>query len=453
MPCCHINPASPFSVHLQQDSRRFSAYVAGLWPLPPGANGSQMTSALHVDLKLWDPLGRLPNIHNPNHAFDNAWKAARPVLTQDLFLQNPASRPTVRGLIAPPPLAGVQIGGCAIAVFDDWILSAIQQIKGIATGLPGYAAALAAGSPPALSTVGMAQKLVNIYLKYNVCWHAGGIYNPAAQGFVANPAAAFVAPYLCALHCPIDSILLGKIRSLPLGAWMHKRGYMANNSYLYQLNGQALPWSKLDCLGAYYRFQQLLRLLAMRTWPHGCACPPLDGNPHWKIELDDDLRKAIDDTIAQIGNKPSPNTNPQPKRVRQDPLPDQPVTPSVPHDSASEGRTVWAQPQNSGFKSLKWRCGDHWNAGALSFNNRNFDGTCHINSVRSHRGKDLSLAEQIFRNGFDFTKQPGFYPPPKQGGVAGVGGGTGYLGYRTFPDEVAARNYLRSVGIPPQDCC
>jgi hypothetical protein len=36
--------------------------------------------------------------------------------------------------------------------------------------------------------------------------------------------------------------------------------------------------------------------------------------------------------------------------------------------------------------------------------------------------------------------------------VAGVGGGGGYLGYRTFANEAAAREYLSSVGVPPADC-
>lgn len=475
-PCCHINTAGPFSVHLQVDSRRFSSYVAGCWPLLLGAAGGEMTSALHVDLKLWDAPRTLANIYQTNDALGNAWKTARPRMATDMFLHNPAQRLLVESKIALPPLPASETEGCRIAVFDRWILDAITQIRLIGRGLPGFAA-LKPGTPPALSTVGMAQKVVNIYLKYHVCWYAGGICDPATGAFAANPPSASVAPYLCAFHCPIDSILLKKIGACSLGKWMRDRGYMAKNFYLRQFDGNYRPWTKLDCLGTYYRFQQLLRLLAMRTWPPGCACsqlggegigggpwnpgfPGYDGVPFggdldWDLKLDDDLSRAIDATIAEIGNKARdsrpPSADPQLQRMRLRTTPDHPTTPSVAHDSASKIRPIWVKPQQSGFKSLKWHCADRWNAGALSFENRCPEGTCYVNSVCNHRGGDLSLAEQIALNGFNF-QGPGFNPAPEHGGVAGYGGGSGYLGYRTFPNEVAARDYLRGVGVPLEDC-
>lgn len=104
------------------------------------------------------------------------------------------------------------------------------------------------------------------------------------------------------------------------------------------------------------------------------------------------------------------------------------------------------------YKSLKWECDDHFNAGALSFDNNRFEGRCYVNSVRKHRGRGAkALWEKIRDNGFDFEAQPGFTPSPN-GAVAGVGGGSGYLGYRTFPDEAEARQYLTNVGAPPTGC-
>lgn len=51
--------------------------------LPPGAVSTELVSALHVDLKLWQPgLNQVPlgRSYRINDAFGNAWKVARPRL-------------------------------------------------------------------------------------------------------------------------------------------------------------------------------------------------------------------------------------------------------------------------------------------------------------------------------------------------------------------------------------
>jgi len=114
--------------------------------------------------------------------------------------------------------------------------------------------------------------------------------------------------------------------------------------------------------------------------------------------------------------------------------------------------------QPSRFKSLKWNCRDYHNAGALSFDNRDFTGRCYVNSVIRHRkkGGENALWEQIRDNGFNFMQRPGFFDAPinahGKATVKGTGGGSGYLGYRAFKNEAAARDYLKSVGLPPSDC-
>ncbi len=67
-----------------------------------------------------------------------------------------------------------------------------------------------------------------------------------------------------------------------------------------------------------------------------------------------------------------------------------------------------------------------------------------------HRGGKKALREVIKENGHDFTSQG--YTESPGGRLAGVGSGTGYLGYRTFRDEVEARQYLKDVGVIPVDC-
>lgn len=267
MPCCHVGLAGPFANQFTSDAQRFSAYVGGAASLPTGALGSELVSALHVDLKLWQPakvpIGRPYRI---NDAFGNAWKAARPQRSPDPFKGHPADRAFIESLVLtlPPPPAG-----CVLSVFDQWILDTIEAIRDRSVNLAGGGAP---AQPYALSTIGMAQKILNLFLKYQACWHVGGQWDQAPGQFVNHPASATVAPFLCALHSPIDSRLLNALLGSPIGQELVKLGWMNNQGYLQQANGVFTSWSNLDCLKTYFRFQLMLRKIAMRTWPPGCAC-------------------------------------------------------------------------------------------------------------------------------------------------------------------------------------
>jgi hypothetical protein len=259
MPCCHLQ-VGPFANQFALEAQCFSKYVGGEWPIPvtPAAGG--IVSALHIDLRLWATGARLGKPYIFNDALGNSWKAAR-ARKPDPFRTQPNQRLQIESWVASPPI--LNTGLCVVKDYDTWILRIISQIRGKGLQLGG------AHAPASmLSTVGMAQKLVNVYWKYQACWNTGGIWhNGGHVQHATNTSTAF-----CALHCPIDRILLNAIKSLPLGEWLIKSNLMNQNAYLRQPGGFS-PWSKLDCLHTYYGFQWVLRRIAIHTWPKGCACP------------------------------------------------------------------------------------------------------------------------------------------------------------------------------------
>jgi len=481
MPCCHLRPAGPYSAGFAADAQRFSKYVGGGWPIPPLAPGGGLVSALHIDLKLWTTGKILARPYRANDAMGNSWKVARPQLTPDRFIGHPVERAAVEELVRLLPV--MSSNPCALAPYDRWILEGIAAIRTAGRGLGEGGGT---GKPTTLSTVGMAQKILNVYWKYKACWHAGGTWNAGAGAFV--PSANAAGAILCALHCPIDSILLRAIRDkLTLGRWLQERGLMDAEAYLRQSDGSFSPWSKLDCMRAYYGLQLILRRIAMYTWPKGCACSSHDGLagvpgavlpspgrsgardvPDWIEEAfnlpEEVIAKTAGELMASVGEQEATGGTgeSQTRKSNASSKVGAPVNREIEKSyvkmnkatntttgGVPRSRDIKVKKQKS-FKSLKWQCDDHFNAGALSFDNAQFRGRCYVNSVESHSGGDEALWERIRDNGHNF-RAPGFTRSPN-GAVAGVGSGTSYLGYRTFASEAEAREYLRSVGVPPTDC-
>jgi hypothetical protein len=433
MPCCHVGLAGPFANQFISDAQRFSAYVGGAPNLPPGAVGPELISALHVDLKLWQPRPNQVPLGRPyriNDAFGNAWTTARAQRSPDLFNRHPADRQWVENAVfdLPQPPAG-----CVLSVFDQWILNTIIQIRDRALRLAGGGTP---AQPYALSTVGMAQKILNLFLKYQACWHVGGRWDQATGQFVNHPASARVAPFLCALHSPIDSRLLKALLRTPIGQKLVNLGLMNNQGYLRQVNGVFTSWSNLDCLRTYFWFQLMLRKIAMRTWPPGCACQ-LASNHGNNSAAASNLPPGIFepgelwDWLGRLGDVWSDDKK-EPKLA------------------VMKKRIVYIDKQKD-FWSLKWCCHDRYNAGAISFDRNDFSGTCYVNSKDQHAGGDRPLWEEIKLMGGDFQQAPGFHNAPAHGGVAGIGGGIGYLGYRVFTSQNAAIAYL-SQWLTVKDC-
>jgi hypothetical protein len=370
---------------------------------------------------LWQPGPNQVPLGHPyqiNDAFGNAWKVARPQLSPDPFKEKPDDRAFIKSVVLNLP---PQPSGCVLSVFDQWILDTIIAIRNRSLMLAG---GNAPAQPYALSTVGMAQKILNVYLKYQACWHVGGQWDQATGQFVNHPASARVDPFLCALHCPIDSVLLKTLLQDPIGQELIKHGLMNNQGHLRQSNGDFDSWSKLDCLETYFAFQWILRNFAMRTWLPGCACQSIVS------------RKA-----NSVAGSSSPSQMPGLDEIWSWFRKVVELWGDHKHAKIVKKRKIVIKREGL-YYSIKWRCCDYNNAGALSFKGKGFSGDCYLNSTKQHSGGDRALWEEIELMGSDFQKTPGFSQAPKSGGVNGLGGGKGYLGYRTFRSLSEAETYL-----------
>ena len=298
MPCCHIpTPANPiFPPSLVPDAERFARYVGGA-PLGNGPNDvgapvptAVLTSGLHLEMKLWQPNNPMPlNRYLINAHFGNSWTA---MLAGWLIPQlgerfSPQEKTEIEKLLSlPNPVLGQQ--RCILTPFDNWALNLMVQLRQMGQDAGRNPIPPGAGhQTTALASYGRCQKLINIYLKYGICWQVAGQW---INGFFVPynaPPLPQLPQYLCALHAPIDRILLagpqkqkgkpkrGGIVNLPLGAWLVQQNLLMNNGDLWQSSdGQFRCWSKLDCLRTYYGLQLMLRRVAMQTWPKGCSCAP-----------------------------------------------------------------------------------------------------------------------------------------------------------------------------------
>ena len=270
MPCCHIpSKARPvFPPSLVTDAERFSLYVGAGNPVTPSVQATVLTSALHLEMKLWPPFGRLPHPpHNANHARNNSWTAMRLPYGINTFTR------TERAVIfhGLNPLRGSR--SCCLEEDDAWLMHQIIQQRKDGIQPHRNPVLSIAGNPTTLASLGRSQKLVNVFVKYELCcqvsgqWLAGA-FNPGDLPWMPD-----LPQFLCALHAPIDSIVLRAIERLPLGSWLKKQTFQHANGNLWQSStGTFVPWSKLDSLRTYYGLQLILRRIAMQTWSQGCAC-------------------------------------------------------------------------------------------------------------------------------------------------------------------------------------
>ena len=158
--------------------------------------------------------------------------------------------------------------------FDGWALGKISDLR-----LRGLKNAHLQerwdgnNKPPELGTVGLAQKLLNIIVKYELVWQvAGTMQHRGLQPYDMSNLPT-LAGFVCALHAVIDSKFLKCIYSLPVGVWLKEKGFVKRDGKLVQaLDGSSKSWSQLDCLRTYYGLQLVLRRLVMQTWPLGCGC-------------------------------------------------------------------------------------------------------------------------------------------------------------------------------------
>jgi hypothetical protein len=278
MPCCHIptpdNPAFPDS--LIPDAELFALYVGGVDndelgnPEPTRI----LTSALHLEMKLWQPT---EFDWYPNDAQRNAWgvmsnRTTAPEHEHPRFVQRQQCQ--VFSSIDLPENSK----NCCFEAFDSWLLSKLVELRNAGLANAGLEAWNGGplNRPPELGTFGLAQKLINIFLKYEICWQVAGQWVGGEWVAYNDPALRHLPRYLCALHAPLDRILLDALKQFELGRWLKRTSFLrsADSTLRQSSDGHFRPWSKLDCLRTYYGLQLMLRKVAMTTWASGCACAP-----------------------------------------------------------------------------------------------------------------------------------------------------------------------------------
>ncbi|MDI1311575.1 hypothetical protein [Prosthecobacter sp.] len=275
MPCCHIqsleHPAFPAT--LIPDAERFANYVGGVplnrigEPLPARV----LTSALHLEMKLWKQPKKFR--WYVNDAQLNSWgvmanRTTAPYAEYPRFVQQ--AQCNIFSKINPPE----SVTDCRLEAYDKWLLSTQMEFRSNGLANAGLEVWTPNGNnkPPELGTIGLAQKLINIYVKYELCWQVAGKCLNAVQAAYANPHMPHLPQYLCALHAPIDRILLKEIYKLGLGRQLQEMKLLKGENLIQSFDGSSRPWSKLNCLRTYYGLQLILRRIAMHTWKKSCAC-------------------------------------------------------------------------------------------------------------------------------------------------------------------------------------
>jgi hypothetical protein len=290
--CCHIPASVPpvFPPSLIPDAERFSKFIGGAGPAHIGLlmPTTVLTSALHFEMKMWPIGGRLPRRYIPNNQWHNSWVA---MLAGWLSLDQGGRCNDVNKIeeCLQTGLPSKIENKCILTTFDEWHLKNMIFLRGTAPHGGGHPV-------PALASFGRCQKLINIYLKYEICWQVAGQWKKAKLLHYAPTRVPDLKSYLCALHAPIDRILLTGpntkkgipktsfgLRGTALGQWLYDQGLISNNGaeLRQSSNGFFAPWSQLDCLRTYYGFQLMLRKAAMHTWPSKCAC---DGSAQAAID-------------------------------------------------------------------------------------------------------------------------------------------------------------------------
>ena len=276
MPCCNISQHQPpaFTPAVQEHAQRFSQYIGRGNPRGAAPTMGTLTSALHLETALWPSSGLLPRKYIPNDALGNSWKAMRVMGISQRF-SSQQRQLIFQGLITNFPTRPSLIT-CYLAEYDDWLLSKIITLRDKGTNplrrpiLPNQNS-----KPSELASVGLSQKLINIFIKYEFCWQVAGMWNGNASFAYNPPQIANLSQFACGLHAPIDAILIQEIMKLPVGQHLMRIGLLdrpISPRIKQSSDGQSRPWTKLDCLRSYFGFQLVLRRIAIETWPSGCAC-------------------------------------------------------------------------------------------------------------------------------------------------------------------------------------
>jgi len=142
---------------------------------------------------------------------------------------------------APPPASG---STCLHHAYDSWLDRAIHDAIAV------------------FHTVGRAQKFVNLYVKYCYCAEV------SALGMAENRP-GWTLEYACALHAPLDRIVLINLKKVLQRA----RIFNDFRALIEGPGGQYVrPFTQIDDYDDYRRIAALLGDLAFSTWNPENAC-------------------------------------------------------------------------------------------------------------------------------------------------------------------------------------
>ena len=451
--CCQIPiPPPPFDHSLQVDAERFSRYVGGGAPLNQIQTSNALTSALHLEMKLWIPDGQLPEAYHINDAPYNSWSAmkTRTTARADVYrrFNNEEQPPIFYKLANSFPSRS----GCSLLTYDRWILGQIEGLRSHGLNQANLQEWHPVGGamPPELGSIGLAQKLINIYIKYYFCWQIAGQFIDGHFEHVENYDAPFqLRKFLCALHAPIDRIVIEKVLCLPLGKYLSREAVLRSGKIRQSSDGSWRPWSKLDCLRTYYGFQLAFRKIAMSTWPVSCACSgsaenaieecaklfneefaagPAGTGPDWiKVALEIPA-PVIEETIDALSK--TQEVLVEKKEVKNSLVKNR--GPQTDSGMPAGKPTICIQEGPGTYLKIVDQCGDHWNLAMICLCQKH----CHIWFKQRELGKRYLLGEIR-------TKDPDFEIQPLQAGVSpSCVGGTNYKGSSDCGSLAAAKILL-----------
>ena len=256
--------------HLLDVCQSFSKYVGGAgFSLPKSFARAEFGSALDTEMMLWTPTSeRLPKRYRPNDIEHNSWQAM-----QQMGIKGTFSRPERVGIfqLLRDTFPSLDEGACPQIEFDRWFQHTANHLRHLGLQQPGARGSNPAHKPTALGTLGLAQKLINIYLKYAFCWAVAGQYSD--NGFSPCGVIPNITDFTFALHAPIDRILLLTLRLTHLGQKLTTEGFLDKSAgRIKSSTGQWAPWSKLDCWDTYWQLQKDLRSSSLNTSPFLAKC-------------------------------------------------------------------------------------------------------------------------------------------------------------------------------------
>ncbi len=253
-----------FAQSLLNDCRDYARHIAGKFRPRPATLTNHLSSALHLEMKLSKPKAELPNRYLPNDLEYNTWKAMANRTTHmpdDEKILKEAKDEIFHRIRNVLP----STENCEAHDFDRKILTLLSELRdqGL-TYFPNWASK-PPWRPPELGTIGLAQRLVNLYYEYELAWTLTLRPASAEQEHPSQDLYALF-PHL---HATLHVAFIKALEPLPLGRWLTKKEYMRTGKFLNNSDGKYHSWWQTDCLRTYYGIQILLRRAAMTTWlPH-----------------------------------------------------------------------------------------------------------------------------------------------------------------------------------------